>query len=258
VNHRRDIEGLRGIAVLLVIAYHANPGLLPGGYVGVDVFFAISGFLITALLVRGSAVTGSSLGGFYERRIRRILPALTLMLAASLAAGCFILGPHDLKQLAKAAVAVTFMGGNFFFWHQRDYFADQAPPHALLHTWSIGVEEQYYLLFPFFVFALRRHEDRMRTWMWAGIAASLTLSYWVTHYHPAASFYLLPTRAWEFLIGGVLALSPVPQSTRSARVQLSAAAGLIALLMSAASFSGTTPYPGVAATLPVLGTVLLI
>jgi peptidoglycan/LPS O-acetylase OafA/YrhL len=254
VRYRSDIDGLRGVAVLFVIAYHAHFRILPGGYIGVDVFFVISGFLITSLLVHG-APPGTS--GFYARRMRRILPALVLVLGASMAAGFFILGPHDLMQLAKSAVAVLVMGGNIFFWRQRDYFADQAPPHALLHMWSIGVEEQFYLVFPLVVSMMRNDVQRLRRWLWLGIAVSLALSVWLTSGHPAASFYLLPTRAWEFLLGGIATLSS-GKAPRGWLAEIMAFAAAAVVLVSALSFSGTTPYPGIAATVPVLGTVILL
>jgi peptidoglycan/LPS O-acetylase OafA/YrhL len=257
MHHRNDIEGLRGVAVLMVIAYHASSRILPGGYVGVDVFFVISGYLITQLLVHEYGASGDGISVFYERRIRRILPALVLVLGSSLAAGFFILGPDDLMQLARAAAAVMFMSGNFFFWRERNYFADQAPPHALLHTWSIGVEEQFYLAFPLFVRAMRHDPDGLRRWLWMGFAASLALSVWLTQSHPVASFYLLPTRAWEFLLGGITAIS-ARKAPRGWLAEFTAAAAAAALLISALAFSGTTPYPGIAAMLPVLGTALLL
>lgn len=257
MQHRNDIEGLRGVAVLSVIAYHASSRILPGGYAGVDVFFVISGYLITGLLVHQYAAGKGGIGAFYERRIRRIVPALLLVLGSSMAAGFFILGPDDFVQLARTAAAVMFMSGNFLFWRERSYFADQAPPDALLHTWSIGVEEQFYLAFPLFVREMRHDPDRLRRWLWIGFTASLAFSVWLTQSHPAASFYLLPTRAWEFLLGGIATMSGM-KAPRGWVAEFTAAAAAAALLISPLSFSGTTPYPGVAALLPALGTALLL
>lgn len=258
MTYRRDITGLRGLAVLLVIAYHANASLLSGGYVGVDIFFVISGFVITQLLTQQVGPPRPQLADFFLRRLRRILPALVVVLGATLAAGFFILGPYDLQQLAKSVVAVSLFVGNFFFWRKRNYFADQAPPNALLHTWSIGVEEQFYLLFPLFILLTRQSPRLQRRWMLIGGAVSLLLCVWLTADHPAPAFYLLPTRSWEFLLGGVVAVSRTRGSLSATAAECAAGAGLVAILVSAGLFTGLTPYPGIAAILPCGGAALII
>ena len=258
MTYRSDIDGLRGVAVLLVIAYHAHFRVFEGGYVGVDIFFVISGFVITQMLVSQAEPAQLSLSEFFERRARRILPALATVLAACLVAGFFILGPHDLQELCKSIVAVTLLIGNLFFWRQRDYFADQAPPHPLLHTWSLGVEEQFYLLFPLLILWTKKPRQSRLHWMIAIGIVSLLACIVSTPEHPAAAFYLLPTRGWEFVLGGLVAISSVPARLGRFGAETMAAAGLLGILIAAVFFTGLTPFPGVAAILPCGGAALII
>ena len=138
--------------MLLVVAFHANAALVPGGFVGVDVFFVISGYVISRLLLAQSCAGGVSLAHFYARRACRILPALVVVAGTSLAAGLVVLGPHDLRQMARSVVALLLFSANIFFWRHRGYFEDQGAVHPLLHTWSLGVEEQFYLIVPLLLF----------------------------------------------------------------------------------------------------------
>lgn len=244
--------------MLLVIAFHAKASLVPGGFVGVDVFFVISGYVISRLLLAQSSAGGVNLAHFYARRARRILPALVVVAGTSLVAGLVVLGPHDLRQMARSVVALLLLSANFFFWRHRGYFEDQAAVHPLLHTWSLGVEEQFYLVVPLLLFVVRQSSSVRFRWSAIACAASLVLGVWMTGRHPAAAFYLLPTRAWQLLLGVMLALSRSSAGHREMRAEVMAAAGLLAILVSAVAFTGTTPYPGVAALLPSVGTALVI
>lgn len=244
--------------MLLVVAFHANAALVPGGFVGVDVFFVISGYVISRLLLAQSSAGGVSLAHFYARRACRILPALVVVAGTSLAAGLVVLGPHDLRQMARSVVALLLFSANIFFWRHRGYFEDQGAVHPLLHTWSLGVEEQFYLIVPLLLFVVQQTSNLRFRWAAIACAASLVLGVWMTGSHPAAAFYLLPTRAWQLLLGVLLALSKSSAGPQAMLAEVSAAAGLLAILVSAVSFTGTTPYPGIAALLPCVGTALVI
>jgi peptidoglycan/LPS O-acetylase OafA/YrhL len=259
VTHRRDVDGLRGIAVLLIIAYHAQFSFVPSGYVGVDVFFVISGFVITGLLISQIDRNEFKFLPFYYRRMRRLIPALLVMLAAALTGGLFILGPHDLETLAGSALAVLLLGANFFFWGRQGYFEDGVPEQPLLHTWSLGIEEQFYILFPLLLRALVRVGSRFRLIaIGAGTVASFALSIWLTGRHPGAAFYMLPSRAWEFLLGGLVFAVPQRDTLSPVTRGIVGGLGLVGILLAATGLSRTTPYPGVAALLPSAATTVVI
>jgi peptidoglycan/LPS O-acetylase OafA/YrhL len=259
VTHRRDVDGLRGIAVLLVICYHAQISFVPAGYVGVDMFFVISGFVITGLLVSQIDRNEFNLLSFYYRRTRRLIPALLVMMAAALTGGLFILGPHDLETLAGSAIAVLLLGANLFFWGRQGYFEAQVPEQPLLHMWSLGLEEQFYILFPLVLRALARTGRRTRLIaIGAGTMASFTLSIWLTGRHPGAAFYLPPSRAWEFLLGSLIIAVPQRDSLSPITREIAGGIGLAGILLASMGLSRTTPYPGVAALLPTAGTAAII
>jgi peptidoglycan/LPS O-acetylase OafA/YrhL len=201
-DYRPDIDGLRALAVLAVIAFHLWPDRVPGGYLGVDVFFVISGYLITRLALAEADRGAFDWRAFYVRRARRILPALLLMLVATLAAGFVWMHAQERMALGASAAATAVWSANFYFWRNTGYFLEAANAQALLHTWSLGVEEQFYLAFPLLLYLHRR-------WGWrivaAGLLASLALNALIQPTHPSASFFLLPTRAWELLAGCLLA-----------------------------------------------------
>ncbi|MBP8143838.1 MAG: acyltransferase family protein [Inhella sp.] len=201
-DYRPDVDGLRAIAVLAVIAFHLWPDRVPGGYLGVDVFFVISGYLITGLALAEAERGAFDWRAFYERRARRILPALLLMLACTLAAGFVWMHAQERMALGASAAATAVWSANFYFWRNTGYFLEAANAQALLHTWSLGVEEQFYLAFPLLLWLHRR-------WGWsvfaAGLLASMALNALVMPTHPSASFFMLPTRAWELLAGCLLA-----------------------------------------------------
>ena len=264
---RADIEGLRAIAVILVILYHFEIGPFEGGLVGVDVFFVLSGFLITSLLVREMQRTDHiSLANFWARRMRRLLPASAFVVIATLVAGRALLSPIELRSLGHDALAAsTFVINIVFGRRASDYLGAQAAessPSALLHFWSLAVEEQFYVVWPLVVFSLRRAHDRMRA---LGVAVggllvvSLVACLFYTDRAPVWAFYLLPTRAWELLVGAGLALIGarvvrIPEQVRA----VMGWGGLAGIVIAALLIEETTPFPGVAALLPVLATAAVV
>ena len=250
---------MRGLAVLLVVFYHAKVGFVTSGYIGVDVFLVISGFLITKI-VFGQIDQGSfNAAVFLSRRLRRLMPAAILMVATTLFAALFFVSPNDLETLAASCISVFVLAANLFFWGRQNYFADRVPQQPLLHTWSLGVEEQFYLLFPFFLLAIAAYAPRLRATTFILCAAFLfSVGFWMTGSHPGAAFYLLPSRAWEFLLGGLVALLAERVTAPRWVLETAAGAGLVGILVAAVGFLGTTPYPGVAALLPVSAASCLI
>lgn len=256
--YRPDIDGLRTVAVLPVLLYHAGLGC-PGGYVGVDVFFVISGYLIGSLIVRDCESGGFDFGRFWMRRIRRLFPALAVTLAATALAGAFVLIPAHLDDLGKALVAQPLLAANFLFWSQSGYFETASEYQPLLHTWSLAVEEQFYLVLPLLLVPLLKRGKRaavIATWLF--IAASFAWSVHATAHHPSAAFFLLPARIWELGLGLALALAAGPGAPRPVVKELASFLGLAAILVPVFLYDATTPFPGIAALAPCLGTVLLI
>lgn len=259
-HYRADIDGLRAVAVMAVVLHHLSPSWVPGGFIGVDVFFVISGYLITGIIRREMRDGSFTFGRFYERRIRRLFPALFTVLAFVLVAGWFVLLPSDYLATLRAAAATIVFSANIHFWQvQTDYFAFDAKLNPLLHMWSLGVEEQFYLLFPGVVLLIHRWIPRwLVTAMLAGFFLSLALSILFTPTRFVASYFLLPTRAWELLAGGLLAVMPLRQITSRPWAELLTWAALLAILVPAFHYTQATPFPGHAALLPVMGTVVLV
>jgi peptidoglycan/LPS O-acetylase OafA/YrhL len=259
-NYRPDIDGLRAVAVSLVLLFHARIAF-PGGFIGVDVFFVISGYLITGWILRQQR-TGFRLATFWNRRIRRILPASLVMTFITLAAGAFVLLPLDYVELAKSDLAQQAMVSNVFFWRNTGYFAGPAELKPLLHTWSLAVEEQFYLLYPLFLVPICRWRRRAIVATLVAVAVlSLAISEWAVRSHHGASFYLLPTRAWELALGGLLFFVPL-RSTENSGLHLVrqglSVVGISLMLISASLMDASTRFPGIAALVPCLGTALLI
>lgn len=263
MNYRREVDGLRAVAVLPVILFHAGLSSFSGGFVGVDVFFVISGYLITTI-VFGELEEGKfSLARFYERRARRILPALFVVTVATAVAAWFILLPEDLKELGKSLLAVALFSSNFLFWNESGYFDTSAEYLPLLHTWSLAVEEQYYMLFPLLAAALFR---RGRQAVVVGLATvalgSFALAQWGATAHPNAAFYLLPFRAWELMVGALAAVylsrSGLPLLRADSLSGFLAGAGLVMIGLSVHLYDRATPFPGIYALLPAIGAVLII
>jgi peptidoglycan/LPS O-acetylase OafA/YrhL len=260
LGYRPEIDGLRALAVLPVIFFHAGFELLEGGFVGVDVFFVISGYLITAILYREIQGGTFTLARFYERRIRRLYPALTLVTFACLPFAWLWLLPSDFRQFLHSMAAIQVFASNIYFWQEMGYFSTAAELTPLLHTWSLAVEEQFYVVFPLALILLRSvRRHLLMVLIGLALAASLMLAeHWSTR-HPEAAFFLLPTRAWELLTGSMLAL--LMERWRPARNALSeilALAGVAMILFAIFTFHNRTPFPGFLALLPVGGTALVI
>ena len=258
-KYRADIDGLRAVAVLSIVLFHLDIEPFTGGFVGVDIFFVISGFLITSIIVRELAAGEFSMARFYERRVRRILPALMVVLAVTMLCGLWILGPEQFRELAGSAAATTVFSSNIFFFLGSGYFDGPSEFKPLLHTWSLAVEEQYYIFFPLLLLLIaRRFSSRFAPWLLAISGLSFAACVLMTPSSEAAAFFLLPFRAWELLIGSLLALQLVaPPSDARARNLLSAA-GLGMIFYSVFAYSSETPFPGVAAAVPTLGTAMII
>lgn len=258
-RYRAEIDGLRALAVLPVVLFHAGAGGLSGGFVGVDVFFVISGFLITKILMDEADVTGGvSLSDFYARRFRRIAPALLFVLVASLAIAHLILLPGQYVAFAKSVLATLGFSSNFWFWSQTGYFAAQAGLAPLLHTWSLAVEEQFYLFAPVVIGLL----SQSRRWLIRLFLASAFLSFAISifgvWFSPSVTFYWLPTRAWELLLGSLLATQIVPAVSRVGTAQILAVVGLFLIAGSMVVLNETFAFPGPAALPVCLGTALII
>ena len=257
--YRPELDGLRAIAVLAVVLTHLQTPGFGGGFLGVDVFFVISGFLIygdlSARLRRG---TFSTLA-FYGRRLRRTLPALYLVLACSLAAALVLLWPGDLVAMARGLVATLLLVPNILFLTRGGYFDPSAAMNPLLHTWSLGVEEQFYLLCPLLPRLLLRRSDRARVALLLaafGLSLGVCIAAWTAD--PAVAFYLMPTRIWEFVAGCLLAERALPRWHRRWQSEGAASIGLLLLLASIGLFSDATPHPGLPTLVPVLATAAII
>jgi peptidoglycan/LPS O-acetylase OafA/YrhL len=250
-NYRPDIDGLRAVSILLVVGYHAHPWMLPGGFVGVDVFFVISGFLITRILLTPG---GISLAAFYGRRIKRIFPALIAVLLATYALGYAILLPPQFRLLGENIVASVLFASNLFQLGQASYFAPLAGENALLHLWSLGVEEQFYIFWPLALGLLARSPHR-RQYILGAIALSLVAGVALARTNLEWGFYAPLPRAWELLIGGLVAEANLVRKSRS---NLLGAIGLGAIASSALLFDRAMAFPGALALLPVIGAALVI
>lgn len=256
--YRPDIDGLRAIAVMAVVLYHFGFGL-PGGFVGVDVFFVISGFLITGIIRRELEQGRFTFAGFYERRARRIFPALFVMLTMTLIASYLIFLPSDMILASKSLIATLLFGSNIFFWRNNGYFDTSSDLNPLLHTWSLAVEEQFYFVFPIFlVLAYSYAKKNTKLLVWMLFISSLLACVWYQGSHPSATFYLAPFRAWELLFGALLALNSLPLFRKPSHAEIAGICGLAMLLMSVLFIPSGSSFPGWHATIPVIGTALLL
>lgn len=255
-RYRPDVDGLRAVAILAVLGFHAFPGLVPSGFIGVDVFFVVSGFLITDIILRGLASSTFSFRDFYARRIRRIFPALILVLAAALAIGWFTLASDEYRQLGRHAVGGATFTSNILLWRDSGYFDAASDRKILLHLWSLAIEEQFYIFFPFVLWAAWKKKLKPILVIGAIGTASFIWNVVVHVEHPTMDFYSLRTRAWELMLGAALALLPLRKAGRTN----DAAAALGVVLLGAGAFLITKQslFPGWWALLPTLGTALLI
>ncbi|HEX4342646.1 MAG TPA: acyltransferase family protein [Verrucomicrobiae bacterium] len=269
-NHRTDIDGLRALAILPVLLYHARLGC-PGGYVGVDIFFVISGYLITTLILKEQEQRAFSLTAFWERRIRRIFPAMALMLAGTFLVGWFMYLPADFQAMARSAEAQSVMLSNVFFYRQASggngYFGPALDTKPLLHTWSLSVEEQFYLFFPLLMIVAARYRKVLRVVVVVGFVSFMTsFWYYLPQYSCDASsdsisgigFFLLPSRAWELLLGALLALMRGKLVPDKGASELLGWLGMGMVGYAIFSYDDHTPFPGVGAIPPCLGAALII
>ncbi len=257
--YRRDIDGLRALAVAPVVLFHAFPSFFPGGYVGVDIFFVISGFLITGILMNDLEAGRFSLVEFYERRARRILPALAMVLLFTLTVCGFLYLPIDFKKFSGSLLATGVFTSNLFFWRTTGYFDGNVDIQPLLHTWSLAVEEQFYLFFPPLLaliwYRLRKNISLILLTLFT---ASLLGNILLTERAPQFSFYLLPTRAWELLLGSLLAVGAMPASRSAVLNAAFASFGLMLIGFSVLAYSRETLFPGIAALAPAFGAAFII
>tara|TARA_B100001063_G_C16773050_1_gene563024 strand:+ start:295 stop:2370 length:2076 start_codon:yes stop_codon:yes gene_type:complete len=276
IIYRREIDGLRAIAVLSVLLYHAGFTFFRGGYVGVDIFFVISGYLITSLILKEKNNNEFSLLNFYERRIRRILPALFFVTLVTVPFSFLMMPPVLLKEFANSVISIPLFLSNFLFWSEGGYFATAAEEKPLLHTWSLAVEEQYYLIFPIFVIIFWRFGKlllitiiiivTLLSILLAQFGGNIDLQNgmslknelkWISV--PEYAFYLTPTRAWEILLGSLTAFylfnKNIKHKTSS---EVFSILGIILIIYSILTFSASTPFPSFFSLIPTIGTVLLI
>lgn len=260
IRYRPEIDGLRAIAILTVLAFHFDLGI-EGGFVGVDIFFVISGYLITTQIHENLIAGSFSLIDFYQRRLKRLLPAAVVMMIITTAAGHFLLVPSDYREFGQSLLAQAFFSANFYFFRESDYFVHGGVSRPLLHCWSLAVEEQFYFLFPALLvglFKLKRASAWLVLIFLTGLSMLASIHY--TDHSPLGAFYLLPTRGWELLIGGVVALSErrvVGAITGPLKSGL-AFAGVALTLGPVVLFTSHTPFPGYVAGLPCIGTAALI
>ena len=261
MKYRAEIDGLRALAVLPVILFHAGFEWFSGGFVGVDVFFVISGYLITTIIISEMAEGKFSIVNFYERRARRILPALFFVMAACLPFAWFWLVPSDLVEFGHSLIAVSTFSSNFLFWSEAGYFGGPSELKPLLHTWSLAVEEQYYILFPIFIILSWRLGIKWILIILSFIfILSLGVAQWGAYKIPSANFYLLPTRGWELLIGVFIAFYlKYNIHIKSYLVnQLLSLVGFSMIIYSIIAFNASTPFPSLYALIPTIGTGLVI
>lgn len=259
MKYRPEIDGLRAVAVLAVIFYHAGFSFFTGGYVGVDVFFVISGFLITSIIMEDLSKGRFTLAYFYERRARRILPALFVIMAACLPFAWLWMTPDQLKDFSQSMVSVSFFSSNIFFFLKSGYFEQASELKPLLHTWSLAVEEQYYIIFPLVL---------MLIWQWKTKNIYLTLSIifvgsmlcaeLLKGYNESANFFLLPSRMWELVVGSILAIYLRHNQQPVSFANSLSFIGLALICASIVMFNERTPHPSLVTFLPVFGTALII
>lgn len=257
-DYRADIDGLRALAVAIVILFHFEFDWFPGGFVGVDVFFVISGFLITSLIARQIADNRFSLIDFYERRFRRIYPNLLIVLAVTVVLGFLAMVPLTYRPFGRSLIWATLSASNFAFIGGNGYFDPDNLTKPLLHTWSLGVEEQFYLVFPWLLILAAKRGYSTR-WLIVGVVAlSLALSVGAAVFDWAPSYFLLPTRFWELGIGALIAILPASHRLSSGQRSLLGVGGLLVIGWAALRLSESDPFPGYLALAPTLGAAAII
>ena len=258
-TYRPDIDGLRAIAVISVVLFHVRTGLFQGGYVGVDVFFVISGYLITGIIHEDLIGGRFSVARFYERRIRRIFPALFAVFIGSTALGAALLLPSEFVEFARSLLATTFFVSNVYFSTQTGYLATGVEMKPLLHMWSLSVEEQFYVIFPLLLaVAFRFWRSGLRFCVATLAVASFAFSVFLVSHDPDSAFYSAPARAWELMLGSLVALGTFQPIRHRVTRECLGAIGIILVAGSAIVFRTSTTFPGVAALAPTVGAALLI
>src|SRR5271170_7070352 len=259
VKYRPDIDGLRAVAVLLVLAYHVGIYRLRGGFVGVDVFFVISGYLISSIILSDLDSSRFSIASFYERRVRRIFPALFVMLFGTAVLAYKFFLPSEFVDFGKSLLASTFSFSNLYFLHQSGYFDAPAAMKPLLHTWSLAVEEQFYVFLPLFLIGIRKFfPSKQRLIIICVALLSFSISAVGAFRNHDATFYLAHTRAWELLLGTLLTMDCFPAITGALWRNLAASWGAASIFLAGLLFNPATPFPGAAALLPCVGAALII
>lgn len=259
LKYRADIDGLRAIAVLVVIFFHANIPGFSGGFVGVDIFFVISGFLITSVIHNEIENDNFSISKFYERRIRRIFPALVPVIIFTLIVGSYGFNFRAFKALGQSVTATTLFSSNILFWLTGGYFATSSLQKPLLHTWSLAVEEQFYLFFPLLLLLVSRFKKK-RYIQWFVVIGLLSLitSILAVNINRETAFYWAPTRAWELLIGSIIALKAIPRLKSNFNRNILSGLGLCLIIYSVCFYTEATIFPGLNALSPVIGASLII
>jgi peptidoglycan/LPS O-acetylase OafA/YrhL len=265
MQYRSDIDGLRAMAVLPVIFFHAGFLLFQGGFVGVDVFFVISGYLITSIILSSLELNTFSLKSFYINRARRLLPSLLFMLSICIPMALLILLPNDIIFFFKSVLATLFFFSNILFWSQTGYFGSAAELEPLIHTWSLGIEEQYYLIFPIFLMFLWRFRKNI---IFSSLLIIMCLSFFLAAVGPdmfnfsrTTAYFMLPTRGWEILLGAVAAILASKSQLINIHILFSnflVTLGMLMILAPIFFFSENTPYPGPYTLIPTLGTFLIL
>ncbi|MET1254177.1 acyltransferase family protein [Aliikangiella maris] len=258
MQFRKDINALRAVAVIAVVLFHFNPAWMPGGFAGVDVFFVISGFLMTGIVFRGLATGHLSVLQFYRARANRIIPALAILCITVLIVGWFFISPLDYKKLGLHIVSSLTFWSNFTYWYESGYFADAAQNKWLLHSWSLSVEWQFYLLYPLVLAAFSRifSIEQLKKLVVYTLIIGFVINLVMTFLWPDAAYYLLPARAWEMLFGALAYLYPLKLSNK--QKVLCQRSGLILILVACFLVSENSFWPGYWALLPVLGTWMVI
>ena len=258
-GYRPDIDGLRAVAVMSVVLYHLKFAPTPGGFIGVDIFFVISGYLITNIINKELLSNNFSIAAFYERRIRRILPALFAVFIVTTIGVCLLFLPEDIAAYGKSLSAAALFVSNIFFWQHTDYFTELAEVNPLLHTWSLAVEEQFYIFFPLILMLLIKKFRKNYIVIITFLAVlSFVFSIWAVANNPTAAFYLATSRAWELMLGSLLALRVFPVIKSKLLLEALSFIGLLFLIYGFLTIHKGKPFPGLNAVYPCLGAMLIL
>jgi peptidoglycan/LPS O-acetylase OafA/YrhL len=259
MEYRPDIDGLRAVAVVPVVLFHSHLEFMRGGFVGVDVFFVISGYLITLMILTEMRAGDFSIAKFYQRRILRIFPALLVVMAFTVGLGWLYSMPDDYKRLGESVTSVSVFLSNLYFWKDSGYFGAAPEGKPLLHTWSLSVEEQFYVLFPIYLILIRSRSRQLQIGITSTVwLLSLLLSSVGVMLEPTATFFFLPTRMWELLTGSLVAMQAIPSTTRRPVLTTAWWAGLLLILAAVLVYDEKLPFPGISALVPVFGAALVI